>query len=476
MKFRDWLAQSQQEDFINEASFGSANMEKAANLFASLLSKKVGALYPYGGVENYSEKYIKSNGHTGIGYRFITDNGKAYRIDFDETARGRLSGLTIWDSLGNEDPSTYINIPYEINSVQAANMIIQAALTTGSGAQFAAEILTESAISEASKPDLSKLDPSLLTKSGALKRGAYDLWKKYGVDLEGKTWDDLKKISSEVQVTSAGKERTSRQTEVAKATDALSKKKYADADTVFEDLKDLVRMVLTSAQPSLLVTGMAGVGKTYTITETIKAKLGPEGGKWVTVKGKASTLGLYQALFLNRNKLVVFDDCDSVFGNADSINILKAALDSYDTRIVSWQTKLTQDVSQFNARELQDYYEEVEVAIKEGNPKVKLPNRFEFNGKIIFISNIEASKMDNAIKSRSFVIDITLERSALLKRIQSLLPSIDPSTPIKLKQEAFDALKDFSGDQPITMRSVLKAIRLRQSNSPRWRELIKSYV
>lgn len=46
-------------------------------------------------------------------------------------------------------------------------------------------------------------------------------------------------------------------------------------------------------------------------------------------------MGLYMALFINRDKLIVFDDCDSVFGNIDSVNILKAALDSYDTRMVS---------------------------------------------------------------------------------------------------------------------------------------------
>ena len=475
MRFRNWLIHKENSTFLEEASFGSANTEKAAKLFASLLSKKVGTLYPYGGYENYSESYIKSNGNKGVGYRFITDDGKAYRIDFDTTANGQVSGLTIWNNLGSEDPSTYIDIPSNLNSVEAAELIVTSAMAQGSGVLL--QNLVESEVFEAAaKPNLAGLDPSLLTASGNLKRGAYDMWKKYGVDLKGKTWADLQKIANSVKVTSAGHEKTSRDAEVAKADADLAKKKYADADTIFEDLKDLVKMVVTGAQPSLLVTGMAGVGKTYTITETIKKYLGPVGGKWDIFKGKATTLGLYQALFVNRDKLVVFDDCDSIFSNADAVNLLKAALDSYDERTISWISKLTQDVSQFNAEELAEYYEKCMEAIKAGDPKVKLPSKFEFTGKIIFISNIEASKMDSAIKSRSFVIDITLERSALLKRIESLLPSIDPSTDLSIKREAFEALKAFSGNQAITMRSVIKAIRIRQAGSSRWKELIKSYV
>ena len=51
-------------------------------------------------------------------------------------------------------------------------------------------------------------------------------------------------------------------------------------------------------------------------------------GDWAHIKGKASPLSMYTALFKYKNKIIVFDDCDSVFKNKDSVNILKSALDS----------------------------------------------------------------------------------------------------------------------------------------------------
>lgn len=70
-------------------------MARVADLLASYLSKQLGiSLYPYGGKSNYSETYTKSTGAKGIGYRFVSDTGKSIRIDFNETARGQLTGVT----------------------------------------------------------------------------------------------------------------------------------------------------------------------------------------------------------------------------------------------------------------------------------------------------------------------------------------------------------------------------------------------
>lgn len=478
MKFSDWLAEKEREQFIEEATFGSGNMARVADLLASYLSKQLGiSLYPYGGKNNYSETYTKSTGAKGIGYRFVSDTGKSIRIDFNETARGQLTGVTYWEKIFVSNP-LYINVPSQLNSIEAVNLIVGSIISTGSDAQIQS-LMSEGTINETipNKPDISKLDPSLIGANGQLRRGAWELWRRFGVDLEGKTWEDLKKIAKEVNVQKGTVETTSRDKEIEQANVMLDNKKYADADTIFDDLVALTNMVIHANQPSLLVTGMAGVGKTFTVENVVKQSLGSEGKRWVSVKGKTTPMGLYMALFINRDKLIVFDDCDSVFGNVDSVNILKAALDSYDTRMVSWYTKSTQDVSQMNANELYLYYEDAMRAIKDGDPKVKLPNKFEFTGKIIFISNLNAARIDPAIKSRSFVIDVTLKREDLLKRIESILPSLDPGVDMKTKMEAFDALKEFSGkNHIITMRSVLRAIRLRQSGSPRWRELIKNYV
>ena len=467
MKFNDYMNQ-----YLNEVAFGTGKMETAANVLASYLAKKYfGSLYPYGGKSNYSEKYQKSNGNSGIGYRFISDTGKALRIDFDASARGELSGVTMWNDLKDDRPTYYITIPTMFNSIQAAQYIVSSILDTGSAASI--QSLSESIVNEKPRTDL---DKSLLDSNGNLKRFAWDAEKKFGIDLKGKNANQIKAAVKAIKMEKAGQESTSRDQDVIDATKALTNKKYADVDTIFEDLKDLVNMVVKGSQPSLLVTGSAGTGKTYSISSVIKQTLGAEGSKWVLAKGKVTPAGLYSVLFANRKKLIVFDDSDSVFGDKDAINILKAALDSYDTRTISWYSKSTQDVTNFTADELEEYFEKVEVQIKEGDPKVKLPNRFEFSGKIVFISNLQSSQIDNAVKSRSFVIDITLAREDMIKRIESILPQIGGNVDIKVKKEVLVELKNYEGAEAITMRSFLKALRVRESGSSRWRELVKNYV
>ena len=44
-------------------------------------------------------------------------------------------------------------------------------------------------------------------------------------------------------------------------------------------------------------------------------------------------------LFLNHDKVIVLDDMDDALKNEDCSSILKAALDSYDVREISWSSK-----------------------------------------------------------------------------------------------------------------------------------------
>jgi hypothetical protein len=249
---------------------------------------------------------------------------------------------------------------------------------------------------------------------------------------------------------------------------------YADPDVVFTDLTDLVRMVSNNIQPSLLVTGMAGIGKTYTVTQVLERALGPEGQSWVHIKGKLSPLGMYRAFFVNRGKLIVFDDADSVFQNQDTINMLKAALDSYDRRTISWFSPMTVDVSRLGEEEINDLYNKIEEMLETdpANTKIKYPNRFDFTGQVIFISNLPASKVDSAVKSRSLTIDITLKRDDVVKHLHSILPNIGGDAPLEQKMEVLYHLKDhYKGE--LNIRSFILGIRCKQSGSDNWTRLIQ---
>jgi Cdc6-like AAA superfamily ATPase len=221
----------------------------------------------------------------------------------------------------------------------------------------------------------------------------------------------------------------------------LSVVETRDPEVMFSNLESLTKMVGRGIQPSLVIKGMAGVGKTHLVKETLKQMGLRESYDFEHFKGKATAAGLFITLYQNSDKIVVLDDCDSVFKDDDAVNILKAALDSYDTRRISY----------ISTKPLKDEF---------GEP---IPAHFEFTGKIIFISNIHQSKLDEAIRSRSFVADITMNTGQMFTRMEQLMQSMEPRIPLAAKQQALDIMKDLDakfGGVDINLRSFIKAARI----------------
>lgn len=214
-----------------------------------------------------------------------------------------------------------------------------------------------------------------------------------------------------------------------------------DPEVMFSNLERLTKMVGRGIQPSLVITGMAGVGKTHLVKETLTNMGLRESHEFEHFKGKATPAGLYMTLYANSDKIIVLDDCDSVFKDDDAVNILKAALDSYDTRQISY----------ISTKPLKDEF---------GDP---IPSRFEFTGKIIFISNINQNKLDPAIRSRSFVSDISMNTNQMFQRMEQLMESMEKNIPLVAKQQALEIMKKLDvkyGGVDINLRSFIKAARI----------------
>lgn len=227
--------------------------------------------------------------------------------------------------------------------------------------------------------------------------------------------------------------------------------------TMFDDMNNLAQMVAKNISPSLVVTGQPGLGKTFNITKTLTDMGLKENEQFVHVKGRCTAAGMFITLFENSDKLIIFDDCDSVFKDADGVNLLKGALDSYDKRTITWMS----------AKGLKT------------NDGDYLPRSFNFTGRIIFISNLPIAKVDSAIRSRSFVLDITLTADQLMKRMKDLLKTVEPNVDMRIKRDALTALnaayKKYEGVE-LNFRSLIKAIRIRQMGFRNWRAMIAEQV
>jgi hypothetical protein len=235
-----------------------------------------------------------------------------------------------------------------------------------------------------------------------------------------------------------------------------SKAKHFDINERFAFVEQLVTMVAQNVQPSAVITGEGGLGKTYTVTKTLEANgykdisdLGEfEVGSVLSmrkcfrmVKGYSTAKGLYRTLFENNKGIIVFDDCDAVLKDPVALNLLKGALDSYGKRIISW-----------NAESL-------------GGDD--LPRSFNFEGRVIFISNMTQSKIDQAIRSRSMMIDLTMTLDQKIDRMQHIALSDEfmPEYEADIKSDALSLIRELKDDvKEISLRTLIAVSKIRSSN------------
>ena len=208
-------------------------------------------------------------------------------------------------------------------------------------------------------------------------------------------------------------------------------------------------MVVNNITPSLLVVGEGGLGKTHSVTQAIEAG-GLEPFEYVFFKGYSTARGLYNALYDNNGKLIVFDDCDSVLEDKAAVNILKSALDSYEKRTISWMAKM--------------------------NKSDEYPQQFDFTGRVIFVSNKSKDKIDEAVLTRSLTVDLTMTPEDKVARMASILPSILPQYDIEIKQEALGFLSSVKDEVSINMRMLIMVSKMRLQFPDTWKDLASYMV
>lgn len=273
-------------------------------------------------------------------------------------------------------------------------------------------------------------------------------------------------------------------------------KELRDPETLYGHLSQLVGMACKGTLRSLLIYGGPGTGKTYTIMKTISDEGMVAGKDYVKLSGKASPLSIYQTLFMYRDGgLVLFDDLDSMWGNQDATNILKAALDTSPVREIAWGSSNTINVSKMSDEKKQALFKQIDAKIsgedveetddgedddspkiKKGGP-VKFPSQFDFKGRVIFISNLKKEEFDSAIMSRSAKINMDLTPEEILQRMRTVLPTLGgDDVPVKKKEELLDHLIHMHGKgdiDAVTMREFVKGLNILRSGVANWKDLIQ---
>lgn len=240
----------------------------------------------------------------------------------------------------------------------------------------------------------------------------------------------------------------------------------------FSILDEMTRAAKEGNIKAMIVSGPPGVGKSYGVEEQLNKDslfddVGGNSRKFEVVKGAMSAIGLYAKLYKysNAGNVVVFDDCDSVLLDDLSLNILKAALDTSKKRYISWNT---------DSRLLRS----------EG-----IPDRFEFKGSAIFITNIKFENVRSkklkdhleALESRCHYVDLTIdsEREKILRIKQIVRDGMldDYDMPQERKDDIMEYLIENKNRlRELSLRTVLKVADLAKSFPSSWREYASTTV
>jgi len=241
----------------------------------------------------------------------------------------------------------------------------------------------------------------------------------------------------------------------------------------FEILHEMTKAACAGDIRAMIVTGPPGVGKSFGVEAELERaavfdRIANRKVKSEVVKGGMSDIGLYQKLyeFSDRDNVLVMDDCDELFYETTTLNLLKAALDTSKVRKISWNKE---------SRALDG---------------ADIPRSFNFKGSIIFITNIKFENIRSktlqehlkALESRCHYLDLKLDttREKLL-RIRQIANTGELFSSYDFEKEQEAEVIDFLfANQPklreTSLRTALKVADLYKSFPAKWQSFAQELV
>jgi hypothetical protein len=413
------------EEKLNEASFRAGKASKMIGNIERVLTRRVGTLVA---ISEVPELYTNNKG-TFEGYFGIVGGTKGIRLNFIKSKNDFLKSIDIYNNYLDNKP--FLNIDLNgFNIVQVINQIVD--VLSGEFERYdeahtkrrtrikekrlslkdmSAQWLLDNPnyVSDLDKEkfDYEKMVPVFLnyihTKfnsskknitAGALQWNVKEALKdsSFGFNI------NPKKIASvSVQKPQA--------VDVSVLSPTLQKLWDEVVNITPKQIMDNLELdVRRIAQddpliPGLLIYGKPGTGKTQTVTDVLKE----EGIKPVFVDEKVSAYTKFMNIIyqFKTDEVIVFDDNDSVFKDADIIGVLKSVLDMKPVRTIN-----------------------IINPIKVANSDIVIDESFEFDSKVIFLSNLV--KMDSAIQSRlgGVMHEINFSKEEMLQLIKENLKGL----------------------------------------------------
>jgi len=215
-------------------------------------------------------------------------------------------------------------------------------------------------------------------------------------------------------------------------------------DELWDTYERNLKRVIKGRHKFCLAYGTGGVGKTFTFEKLAEQmelreydeEIQPNKDQYdyVVIKGRISPSQVYAEMYRHRDKLIVFDDCDTFLSTDEVQGFLKAGLD----------TGKTTKISNKSPKKIYNI---------EGDPDSgTIPSTFSFKGRVIAITNLSSQQIDQAVRSRALASNLTMTVDETVEKLGNIVDKIniytaDKSAVIdmqpKARKLAFEVLTEF---------------------------------
>jgi hypothetical protein len=483
--------------FITESTLSTGNLTKAKSLIQSYLDKKLGEKgFSTAGVEKGTNKFGKF-----IALRYYFPRSKrSLRFNWSSASATEHNLTSIDLFAGKRDAAFHIDFSSEISIIRILPMIakIMSGKEKIKQGEFrlppAGTILTES----------TDIDSLLLLETYDMSVAFDDTIKMFKASENGKKKFNQSMVL--VKYKTAGKRMLEKMAEMhpsafttswgmkfvgdKKAIKEIEKNKDKILDTIestrakvskggsdsyatdaeveeiennrekiaFEEqlkhMEELLKMMVAGASNAMFVAGRGGIGKTHTVEKVLSSLGLSDGNGYFKNTGSASAAGIYSLLFKYKDEIVFFDDSDDALKDQESRNIFKAATDTKKVRKLVWSKKGSNVVDPDEASD--------DEILDMG----KIPQFFEFTGKVVFISNLPMKKLDpdGALRTRAFMIDIDPTEDEIfdfMEKIADAIPVPDGmSLARKRRLEVIDIMRKGKSKQSANLRKLSRGFAM----------------
>ena len=497
---------------LTEAQFTSDKLEKVTKLYGKLFGKKFGGEFKVA----FTEQFQRQDGTKGFGYRLFNKFGYQLRFGF---LKGNITAfkltpkrdtfivdsLDYWDKDNHEldRPTITCSFSASCNVVQIYEKLCVLLRKKKLGTFKLDDFITEAV--DASNTKIKDRGAFIKNNKEFLKSKGIKISPLFGDAVAfGQAVEDagLEDEWNEFYATleKGKRENNSVNNSVKNTQKKMDETVYSDPKYVFEDIKTLTKFVAQGGSKSLIVCGMGGIGKTYEVTSTLRKIYGEPGDKYTYHSGaKISPRSFYSAVFRERDMLQVWDEADSILKQDDTVMMLKPALDTSGKPAMEYVTN-TLPMTGKNEAEIRDYClqcDEADTLVYTNNPnKLKdgemvFPSKFYFDGQMIFISNMRAAEIEDAIKSRSIFLDVYLSATDVMNRMKTIMKAQYPDETDESLNEFFDTMGASVPDEgpvtymtpelarrnkPLTIRSLVLGMALKKAGVESWERIASMYV